>query len=197
MHCRLMQQSDLEAVVEIHRCAFPGFFLTRMGSGFLRGYYQTVLDFDASIALVACEQSNNKTQGFAVGFQDPQGFYALFSHRRRKLLPLVALALLRDPRLLFEILRNIRRVDAQSRQTNGSVELSSIGAITDGTGIGGALLAAFVECAHRAEATEIFLTTDADDNVDVRRFYERRDFVLDGYEFRGKRRLARYIRSLG
>lgn len=53
MIIRKMVASYLGSVVAIHKEAFEGFFLTRMGPRFLRAYYQAVLDFEASISLVA------------------------------------------------------------------------------------------------------------------------------------------------
>lgn len=196
-HCRPMQQSDLEAVVKVHQAAFPGFFLTRMGRPFLRAYYQAVLDFGTSIALIATDENTGAVLGFAVGFRDPQGFYALFAHRRRRLLPAIALAVLRDPTLVKEILRNMRRVEAQARASVAAVELSSIAVATSGAGVGGVLLEAFATHARDAGTRSLFLTTDADGNYAVRHFYERRGFTLDGHEDRGDRRLCRYVRPLG
>lgn len=89
--------SDLGSVVAIHKEAFKGFFLTRMGPRFLRAYYQAVLDFEASISLVAYDTESDRALGFAVGFRDPQGFYALFRQRRKRLLPVILLAVVRDP----------------------------------------------------------------------------------------------------
>lgn len=196
---RAMQPSDLDAVVQIHRSAFKGFFLTRMGPRFLRAYYQAVLDFPSSIALVAGNpaDADAPASGFAVGFRDPQGFYAFFSERRRRLIGAMILAVLRDPRLVAQILRNMRRVETQARQYNGAVELSSIAVQGQGKGLGGVLLTHFEQQAREGSATRIVLTTDADGNDGVRRFYEQRGFVLEDTETRGTRRLCHYARSLG
>ena len=195
--CRVMQQADLDGVVEVHKMAFPGFFLTRMGRPFLRAYYQAVLDFDDSIALVGCDDDAGALLGFAVGFRNPRGFYELFARRRRQLLPAIFFAVLRDPVLVREILRNMRRVEAQAREPVNAVELSSIAVGHAGAGVGGQLLDAFAAQAGESGANSLFLTTDADENDAVRRFYERRGFTPDGYEVRGDRRLCRYVRALG
>lgn len=194
---RSMRQADLEAVIDIHRASFRRFFLTRMGPHFLRYYYQTVLDFDASIALVACDAISGETLGFAVGFRDPQGFYALFKKRRRKLLPVILLAIFRDPLLVSEVIRNTRRVETQSRHRVDAVELSSIAVRTHRDGVGGLLVEAFADAACKGSTRSIILTTDADDNDAIRRFYEKHAFSLERYEHRGKRVLCHYVRSLG
>jgi ribosomal protein S18 acetylase RimI-like enzyme len=194
---REMDLRDLDEVVEVHVAAFPGFFLTRMGSRFLRAYYQTVLGYEHSIALVAEDTENEGLSGFVVGFQHPEGFYSLFSARRRKLAPLIVLALLRDPALLGSVLRNTRRLDNPAQLAAEAVELSSIGVRGQSRGVGSDLLERFCEKALQAGQTNVVLTTDAEHNEDVRRFYENRDFVLNGYEDRGGRRLCHYARSLG
>lgn len=197
MKFRDMGPSDLDAVVRIHQTAFDGFFLTRMGPRFLRAYYQTVLDFEASIAMVACDAGGGLVLGFAVGFRDPQGFYALFRRRRHTLLPAILVAVLLDPSLAPAIFRNVRRVEAQAAQGIDAVELSSIAVGVSGRGIGGALLEAFAAEARGGGARRLILTTDEQDNDPVLRFYEDRGFRLGGIERRGDRRLCRYERALG
>ncbi len=197
MEIRAMQASDLDAVINVHKIAFDGFFLTRMGTRFLRAYYQTALEFDGRIALVAPESGTTKVLGFAIGFREPQKFYETFSRRRKQMLPAIALAVLRDPGLVPQILRNIRRVEAHARQPVDGVELSSIAVGSSSGGIGGQLLKAFIEAARVQGALKITLTTDAEGNDAVRRFYETRGFTLDATEMRGERPMCHYSREIG
>lgn len=197
MIIRDMRRDDIDVVVGIHEQAFNGFFLTRMGPRFLRAYYQTVLDFDQSIAIVAQEAENEDVFGFAVGFRDPQEFYALFARRRKRMVPAIALAVLRDPGLIPQILRNMRRVETQAQNAVDAVELSSIAVNAPSKGVGGELLEAFVEKARAQAAGKITLTTDAEGNDAVRGFYERRGFFLEGIEMRGERKLCCYVREVG
>ncbi len=192
-----MTQFDLNAIIDIHQRAFTGFFLTRMGPRFLRGYYRAALDCESSIALVAYETETQRLSGFAVGFRDPQDFYALFSRRKKRLVPAILLAVLRDPSLVPAILSNAKRVEAQAQQPVDSVELSSIAVGEAGHGVGGKLLEAFAEVARQTGSSVLYLTTDETENDNVRRFYEARGFKLDGIEERGERRLCRYTRVLG
>lgn len=196
MIIRRMEVSDLCAVVAIHKKAFEGFFLTRMGPSFLQAYYQAVLDYEGSIALVVHDGKSDFPSGFAVGFRDPQGFYALFRQRRKRMLPAILRAMVRDPRLAPQILRNVRRVEVQAQQTVDAVELSSIAVGTPGKGVGGALLEAFIEKASSKGARRLILTTDAEGNDFVREFYEARGFCLEGTETRGGRDLCRYSLEL-
>lgn len=188
--------SDLGSVVAIHKEAFEGFFLTRMGPRFLRAYYQAALDFEASISLVAYDTESDCALGFAVGFRDPQGFYALFRQRRKRMLPAILLAVVHDPGLVPQILRNMRRVEAQAEQPVDAVELSSIAVGAPGRGVGGALLEAFADKARSEGAHRLILITDAEGNDPVRGFYEARGFSLEGFETRAARQLCRYFREL-
>ena len=196
MTIRPMEPSDLEAVVAIHTEAFSGFFLTRMGERFLKIYYELVLEFDSSIALVAHDTESRSVSGFAVGFSNPSRFYAEFSRKRRRMLGVITLAVLRDPTLILQIIRNILRVESQAGHTIDAVELSSIAVGVQGQGMGALLLEAFLDNARSEGLHAVYLTTDAVDNSAVRKFYESRGFLLDGYEDRGGRRMCLYSKPL-
>lgn len=196
MNIRPMKPSDLDSVVTIHTEAFRGFFLTRMGKRFLTKYYEIVLEFDSSIAIVAHDTVNNRVLGFAAGFADPGRFYAQFSRKRIRMLSTILLAVLRDPTLIVQILRNMHRIENQAQQSIYDVELSSIGVGIKGQGVGALLLQAFMKEAHLVGSKKMYLTTDAVDNDAVKKFYETRGFLLDGYEDRGGRKMCRYSKSL-
>jgi len=191
-----MSVSDIIDVVDVHNKAFRGFFLTKMGPRFLRSYYKTVLNYKENISLVACDHESKKIIGFAVGFKNSEAFYMLFRERRRELFFDIVFSIVRSPSLLFDVLRNVRRVGTPFTRSLNSIELSSIGVAVKGIGVGAELLKVFCNTGRDAGAVEIFLTTDADGNDDVRRFYETHGFAIQGYEFRGKRRLCQYVLKL-
>jgi ribosomal protein S18 acetylase RimI-like enzyme len=166
---------DIDELVRIHQVAFPGFYLTLMGSAFLRGYYSSVLTYPNRIALVA--RRDQVAVGFAVGFVEPEGFYAHFRAERRKLIPVIALALLRHPELIPRTLRNMRRIQTVQYKP-GEVELSSIAVEPSARGVGSSLLLAFIERARSAGARSVSLTTDAVNNDAVNRFYLKHGFTL-------------------
>ena len=146
---------------------------------------------------MAYEPESNRTLGFAVGFCNPQDFYVLFRQRRKRIVLAIVLAVLRDPGLLPQILRNTRRVEGHAQQSISAVELSSIAVGERGKGVGGTLLKAFVRKAHLEGEKKIILTTDAEGNDSVRGFYEKRGFRMDGLERRSGRQLCRYVLELG
>lgn len=186
---------DLPDVVRVHRIAFKGFFLDRMGPRFLRAYYEAILEYDAAIFLVNVGEADG-LNGFAVGFRDPDAFYDHFRSRRLRLLPIIALALLRRPTLFIEIARNTGRVAATGKGAASVVELSSIATSRLGTGVGSHLLQAFCDRSRGIGASEVTLTTDRDDNAPVVNFYLRHGFEKRGTELRGARVLQVMARDL-
>lgn len=189
---RPMLKEHLTEVAKVHTVAFKGFFLTLMGESFLRHYYNSVLDYQMSIALVAVD-SNSRIVGLAVGFKDPTGFYRHFRQYRVRMLPAMAIGLFRRPWLMLKILRNAGRVSKDGDQDTGRiVELASICAILSKHHVGTSLLEAFMLRAQEMGAGEVSLTTDEQDNLAVRAFYERHGFMEQGREERGRRVLVSY-----
>jgi glycosyltransferase involved in cell wall biosynthesis/ribosomal protein S18 acetylase RimI-like enzyme len=157
--------SDLPGIVAIHQRAFNQFFLTRMGSAFLRRYYELVLHYHSGIILVS--ETHGIINGFVCGFADPAEFYrSMWRNRLTFALPAFA-ALLRHPSLGANIIHAVRRI--QTSATEGprlSCELSSIAVMPEaaGRGVGKTLLEAFLDRSWAEDAQCVYLTTDADAN---------------------------------
>lgn len=179
-------QSDLTTVVRVHKDAFSGFFLDRMGSKFIKAYYQAVLDYRDAIFLVH-ESASGEVDGFAVGFFSPDIFYQHFRARRLRLMPIIIGALLRRPSLFMEIARNTRRIADVDASEGRVVELSSIGTNRRGTGVGRILLEAFCDRSINLGADEVSLSTDRDENIAVVNFYLNQGFERTAVEERGTR----------
>jgi ribosomal protein S18 acetylase RimI-like enzyme len=177
---------DLNDIVHVHMQAFPQFFMTLMGSAFVREYYLAALEYRESISFVARE--GNRLIGFVTGFGNPRNFYAYYRSRRWRLVPSVIAALILKPGLFPRILRNVKRVSSEGG-TDSEVELSSIGVLGEwaGTGVGRLLLASFTEAARSQGFRSIYLTTDAHGNDRVNRFYLKRGFELESSFLQGPR----------
>ena len=195
---REMLITDLPSVIKLHEHAFKGFFLQRMGPSFLKQYYRKVLGYSESISLVA-EDDKQKMIGFAVGFVDPERFYAFFKSKALLLIPSIALGLLRSPSLLFGILKNTfrtsknsKKLDFTNKTNTKTCELSSIAVLENSSGVGSALLNSFVSKAWDAESNEIQLVTDAIKNKRVNDFYKKNGFSVIREETRGQRKMIRY-----
>jgi hypothetical protein len=106
--------NDLPGIVTIHQKAFANFFLTRIGSEFLRKYYTLVLNYHSGIMLVSERQS--ELRGFACGFGDPAEFYQLMWRRRLTFAPPVLFALVRHPSLISKVLNGVQRIHTQASE---------------------------------------------------------------------------------
>jgi ribosomal protein S18 acetylase RimI-like enzyme len=187
---RRAEPADLASVARVHVAAFQGFFLAELGERFLTAYYRTVLDYSAGVFLVA--EREGRVVGFIAGFLRPAEFYRLMSKRRMRFVVPALLGIARRPGLLIRIVRRAKRV--MSGKASGTpraanaCELSSVAVDphTGGKGVGGKLVHKFLEDAASIGAREVFLTTDAEGNEAVNRFYVKlgfqcvRTFVQDG-----------------
>ena len=142
----------------MHTASFPNFYLTDLGSPFLREYYRLVLEFAGGCLLVA--EIEGRVVGFVAGFSEPAKFYRMMTARKWGLaVPIVAGMLLR-PRLLPKTMRNVLRV--RSRQQQRSLqddrcwELSSIAVLPAMRShrVGTELVQKFIKVAQEALAFE-------------------------------------------
>jgi ribosomal protein S18 acetylase RimI-like enzyme len=168
-----LDEVDLDEVVRIHVEAFPGFFLSQLGSRFLREYYRSVAEYPNGILLV--QRDDGTCAGFVAGFLDPASFYTEL-RRRRARLGIAALAgIAGRPGRLVTLLANYRRTGGAARQEIGraTAELSSIAVrpSASGRGTGRTLVQRFVAAAGALGARWVTLTTDAEGNDAVNAFY--------------------------
>jgi GNAT superfamily N-acetyltransferase len=176
MKSRQMQETDLFEVVKIHQIAFPNFFMTQMGSGFLLLYYRFCLEYPYGLNWV-CEDSEGVLVGFVVGFGKPSQFYAALSRSRRNAILPILLAFLHRPQLIPRFLHNLKR-GSYLNLAWGDVELASIGVSRPRVGVGKILLNAFLELATLHRYGTVYLTTDAVENEATNSFYRENGFNL-------------------
>lgn len=186
----LLRAEDLEPIVQIHMLAFPGFFMTRMGATFVQRYYESLVKFSKSIVLIA--RVDGEVIGFAAGFGSPARFYAHYRSRKARIIRPILSAALSRPRLIPEVIRNLRRISNVAAD-DSEVELSSLAVLPafSSRGVGQSLLETFTLAARDGGYRSVFLITDARDNDAVNHFYRKRGFTLDGQFNRGKRVLNR------
>jgi len=176
--------ADLDGIVAAHTAAFPGFFLTELGAGFLRTYYRAVLDFDGGLMLVA--DMDGRVAGFVAGFADPRRFYAVFRRQPLTFAPAIVAGLLRRPWLVGRIVARIGSVlhrgrdQRDDRRAGNACELSSLAVDPRARrrGIGRKLVVAFVAEARERGLDVVRLTTDACGNDQVNAFYANLGFQL-------------------
>lgn len=194
---RSATRDDIAAIAEVHIVSFRGYVLTRLGKGFLRGYYSTVLDHPHGILLVA--EQTGKVVGFAAGFGDPPGFSRLLRSRTAAFLPHILAGLLRNPGIVLIVLQNalgvFRGRPVGYTPDPQDVEFSSVAVVPElqGQGVGRRLIEAFIEEARKQGVPGLYLTTDTDNNDHANRLYQRSGFrLMETFTASGGRRRNLY-----
>lgn len=173
---RAAESRDLDAITQVHVQSFPGFFLSALGSRFLRLLYEEILASADGVLVVA--DDGGGVVGFAAGTLEQRGFYRALLRRRMIGFALAALpAALRRPVIIPRLVRALRR-PAESATASAAACLMSLAVApsVSGQGHGARLVAAFCEQLRSRGAGEVCLTTDAEGNDAVNRFYERQGF---------------------
>jgi GNAT superfamily N-acetyltransferase len=172
-----LHREGLDRAVEIHLRAFPGFFLTILGSRFLRCLYSEIRDHPSGIVLCCCE--GERMLGFVAGTIQPGRFYRQLLLRRWWRFGLAALwPVLRHPSIVPRLLNAFRK-PGEAIQDARSAELMSIAVdpSAQGLGVGRLLVNGFLRQCGRSGVERVELTTDADNNDLVNQFYERTGFL--------------------
>jgi ribosomal protein S18 acetylase RimI-like enzyme len=175
---RPMTVQDVRDVARVHIEAFPGFFLTFLGAGFLRELYRGIVKDPAGIAFVA--ETDGVCAGFVAGSTEPAGFYKRLIKRR--IVPFAwhaGWAFLRKPTAAPRLLRAFTRSAEAPPADTRRAELMSLAVLpgNQGTGLGARLVEAFVATARERHASAVYLTTDAANNNAVNTFYQRLGFT--------------------
>ncbi|QKM64062.1 hypothetical protein DCO17_01745 [Polynucleobacter tropicus] len=193
---RKAEVSDSSAIASVHRIAFEGFFLERMGIGFLTAYYDILIGYRQNIFLIA-EDSNGELIGFIAGYLDKSRFYKHLLARCFRIIFPALIAMVRSPALFLEVALNFLRVNRLSVTREVECELASVGVLMGGVGIGSQLLRAFIAEVKSRHFDCITLTTDYSDNAIAKIFYEKHGFTMVGIEVRTTGRvLAKYSLDL-
>lgn len=194
-----MESSLLEAIVELHLRTFQGFFLTSMGRSFLRLLYAGFIVDAEGICLVA--EEDGQLIGFAAGTTRPDDFFRRLFLRKGLMFAFASIpGLLRNPRLAIR--KCIGAIAYRGERPVGLVDAALLSSLAvdparGRRGVGRELVEAFVGEASARGMNSVFLTTDADDNDSVNRFYVKCGFVrLDRFERPGNRTMNRLARRI-
>jgi len=191
--------NDVRDIVEIHREAFPDFFLTTLGESFLRRFYSAVVRDPSALSFVA--RADGSVAGFVVGTVEPANFFRKLLLKEGAAFCFDALgAFARRPWFVGRrLLRGVTyRGEAPALRTDAALVSSiAVRPLASGKGLAGALLNAFCDAAVQRGVSTVYLLTDRDYNASVNRFYLKAGFTLDTEITRsGKRPMNRYIREL-
>lgn len=169
----------ITAIAELHKKAFPTFFLTQLGVPFLRTLYTGYMEDPASGIIVA--KDNSKLIGFiAYSKNYPQFYKGLIKHHLIKFAFCSLGAALRHPSFIKRLLGAFKKSDSVVKDDR-YVELASIcvDPATESKGVGTALIDHLKSIVDFNTYAYINLETDADGNDGVNRFYIKNGFQLD------------------
>lgn len=196
-HVQQATREDIAAIVEIHQAAFRNSFLTQLGAGFLRVYYQLIQKFNGGILLVS--RGPSSAEGFVSGFIRPRDFYRLMLRNSWRFFIPALVALAWHPSLAGRVLYNLRRLVKTTPWSSPSVcELSSVAVrpTAVGRGIGKGLVRDFLDNARAMGADHVYLTTDAENNENTNAFYSSLGFRLcRTFRQHGRRLMNEYVMS--
>jgi len=196
---RVARRDDLDAIVDLHMRAFPGFFLTTLGRRFLSEVYRGFLRHADALVLVA--ERNGAVAGFVAGTLAPERFFRTLVRARWFAFGCAAIgAALRRPNAVIPRLLSglYYRGERPSRLPEAAL-LSSIAVEPNSSrsGIGATLLTAYCEQARMHGVRHVYLTTDQNSNDAAIRFYSRHGFNQESEIRRSNgRKMIRYVSTL-
>ncbi len=186
-------------IAKIHLKSFPNFFLTTLGYSFLKTYYRSCAKSKEAISICAIDQDDKKLLGFAVGCFNSVGFNkSLIFSNLLEFTYQTVLLLLTKPIALIRLYKNLEK-NKKKDDKGKYAELLSIGVLPDqnGLGIGQNLLAKFENQVMEKGVNTITLTTDADSNDSVLRFYKKSGYnVYYDFETFPNRKMFKLIKEL-
>lgn len=193
---RPLAAKDLKAVVRVHLESFPDFFLSFLGGRFLREFYAAFLDDPTGMAFVAESAPAGEILGVVAGPCNPQGFFRRLLVRRWWAFCLASAgAVARKPTIVPRLFRALfYRGATPEGQVRSLLSSIAVAPTAQGTGIGRALVARWVEEAQARGSSGCVLTTDAANNEAVNGFYARLGWKLEScYTTPEGRAMNRYV----
>ncbi len=175
--------ADLDQIVKVHFSAFQGFFLTSLGGIFLKQYYKIYIKY-SHIAFVA--EKNGVIEGFVVGSNNSTVFY---KDLKKEIFYFIfpMLTNIFNFNLLSKIFKRVfsvlfkKKVNSSLKSYDDLNELTSIGVILNdkNRGLGSLLLVKYEQYCIENKLKGITLTTDANENDKVLKFYKKFGYSID------------------
>lgn len=197
MELRPVEHDDAPALAALHAEAFPGFFLSTLGEGFLKEFYSGFPDDETAVTVLAKE--GERVLGCVVGSVEPAGFFRRLLKRRLWGFAIQsAKASLRRPSAIPRLVRGLTyRGDTPPEAPGALLSSICVAPSTRGTGVGASLTRRWMELVAHKGVKHAYLTTDADSNEAVNAFYSRLGWSLqDQYTTAQGRRMNLYAVDL-
>ncbi len=175
---KLENKISIPGIAMLHKKAFKGFFLTKLGVPFLKTLYTGFFEDDKSGILIA--KDKDKLIGFLAYSEDyPLFFKRLIKKHIIRFAVCSAGAAIKHPSFIKRILGAFKKSDEVKKDDN-YVELASICVDPDceNHGTGTALIDKLKSMIDFNKFAYISLETDAENNDLVNKFYVKNGFAL-------------------
>jgi ribosomal protein S18 acetylase RimI-like enzyme len=171
-----MKVSDVNACVDIHMKAFPGFFLTFLGPAFLKELYSAIISDPSGIGIVA--ERDGQIKGFVIGTEQPSGLYTRLLRQRWWAFCWASVSpLLKKPTILPRLLRAFGKPNEEvGPQHCGTLMSIAVLPEEQGKHVGKQLVIEFLKRAGQRGLLYVNLTTDYQSNDYTNRFYQKLGF---------------------
>ncbi len=198
---RELNQMDKECIsilAELHKRAFPAFFLTQLGIPFLCTLYTGYME-DTKSGIIVAEYGKKKVGFIAYSNDYPHFYKGLIKNHLLKFTFCSLGAAIRHPSFIRRLLRAFNKSESVVKKER-YVELASICVDPDyeGQGIGTKLIDYLKDLVNFAEYEYINLETDAENNDAVNAFYRKNGFkIAREYITSERRKMNEYRYSVG
>ena len=194
MEVRQAKSKDISEIVKIHINRFPTFFLSTLGSGFLKVFYEAFLKYPGVLLVL---EDENEIKGFAAGSRDNRDFFKKLVKSNFLNFFLVGLKIgLSNPSALIRLATNA----SKSREVPlAFAELLSIATVKNKKAYGKFLLESFEKeiSSQNSLNLPISLTTDYDDNKKAIDFYTSANYQIHQiFESYQGRKMYRFIKNI-
>ncbi|MEQ2976665.1 GNAT family N-acetyltransferase [Butyricimonas faecihominis] len=193
-----LSMEDIKDIVDIHKISFKNFFLSSLGTHFLKVYYKAVLKSQLSVCIGGKE--NGILKGFCVGTTLARGFHkGLLKDNFVSFLWSLGYVCMVRPISIIRLFRNLEKRSSIVPDDGNYAELLSIAVLPNASnkGIGHSLLREFEKKMKSMGVSKVVLTTDSISNDNVINFYQKNDFkVLYKFVTYPKREMYKLIKEL-
>ena len=198
MNIRKATINDVNTIVKIHLDAFKGFFLTSLGSQFLKFYYSCFIKSDETVTMVA--EEDGVIYGFSASTKVCKGFNSRLIKSNFLAFVMLSLKMLfTTPKSLLRLVKNLTKKGDCVDDDEDYAELYSIGVskAAQGKGVGKLLLAESERVMKYEGVQKVSLTTDFYNNEQAVGFYHSMGYETL-YEFvtYPNRKMYRLIKTL-
>lgn len=190
--------NDIDTIVSVHEAAFPDFFLTQLGTAFLRLYYKSVMNHNDGVLLVC--KMDGVTIGLCAGTVLSAGFNTKLIKANLFQFGWESMKILfTKPKALIHLMKNMSKEDSTVGDDGKYAELLSIAVdpTVQRSGAGKAMLLELENEIKKKGGEKLSLTTDYENNEKAIGFYKSLGYT-EWYDFTTypNRRMYRMIKQL-